>query len=355
MEAIYRPRNVRLAHGTIGTSRRHRSPFRFWACVVSLVVIVGSYVSLTVNAVAQNTVEEWTSADGRTRMVAFWYPSELRMRRDNSSDYQVMIAESGDVLLQFSTGDTGFNSRGLFGVYSITQNKLLHVSDVWGEDGHVLPVLRIYADKIPIRKSLLEISALGDSFIMPRPTDYPDVREEYLIDLAYEGDRTCDPHATAIYPTKHFNQKEFGRVLIRINETARIRPSEKHCEAWAGLQEQLVFVEAIAPRMYRLPGGSFLLADPNYPIVFVNDDARNLADLSFCIGTPYFTYAMLDVVRFTEIIEKVERTYRYRSSHEVYSNYFYANTVRKNIDLMDEVASLIGDCPESTVRKRISD
>jgi hypothetical protein len=287
-------------------------------------------------------------------MVAFWYPSELMMRRGSSSDYQVMVAKSGDLLLQFETGDTGYNSRGLFGVYSITRNKLLHVSNLWGEDGHILPVLRIYADEIPIRKTLPEISAVGASEIMPRPADYPDVREEYLIDRTYEGDRDCHPHATAIYPTKHFNQKEFGRVLVRINKTPRIRYSQYHCVSWAELQDQLRFIEAIAPNMYRLPSGGMLLADPNYPVVFINEDARSLADFSFCIGTPELTYVMMEVTTFTELIKKVEKQYQIRRTRGPSRYYYYANTVRKNIDLMDEVSALIGKCSVPTRPKRTS-
>lgn len=267
-------------------------------------------------------------------MVAFWYPTKIRVWRDSSTEYDVRKTKSGDILIRFKEGDTGTT-----GLYSLSQNKLLNFSDSrWSETWF---------------ESTTSEHGLGS--IYPHLEGYSDEGQEYRIDLTYEGDYNCDPHAAAIYPTKHINQKKFGRVFIRINKIPRIATSDKYCESWAEEREQLLFVEALAPDIYRMPNGGLLLADPNFPIVFVNEDARNITDFSFCIETPYFTYAMLDAVKFSKIIEKVETQYQLRRNHQIYGSYFYANTVRKNIDLMDEVVSLVGNCSVPNAPKRTSD
>ena len=73
-----------------------RSLIGSWSNVLLLMVLMGSSVSASAGAAAQNVVKEWSSVDRAVRMITFWNPVQLRQRLDEWTNYVVVKTESGD-------------------------------------------------------------------------------------------------------------------------------------------------------------------------------------------------------------------------------------------------------------------
>ena len=172
---------------------RFRQPKGSGAAVFSLLVFVGTLVASTTHAVEQKAFEEYRSADGRIRMIAFRYPMNLMERINQSVVYYVTRSNEGDLLLRFHASNARPEDKGLYGEYSISREKVLHVAELYGENREFTPDVVRRIEAYATQKDVVQLEAFGNSDIYPHLEDYADVKKEYLIDLDYGGSYDCDP------------------------------------------------------------------------------------------------------------------------------------------------------------------